>query len=77
MKWSKDYVQSKIIEIVPHQEFSKQSLPEALKDAAVELFLKDEGFHNGSYRAYVIMVALKELRKDGYLSFGSVNEDWA
>lgn len=76
MKWSYEYVWSKVDEIVPHAKVAKMSLPEALKDAAIALFMKEEGHHNGSYRAYVVSEALHELKHWGHLSFGTVNEDW-
>ena len=76
MKWSREYVWSKVLELTPYAKEASMNLPEALKSSAIELFLLDEGHHNGSYRAYVITEALKELRDVGHFTFGDVNEDW-
>lgn len=75
MKWSYEYVWSKVEEIVPHAKIAKMDLPEALKASAITLFLKGEGSRD-SYRAYVISEALHELKHWGHLSFATVNEDW-
>lgn len=76
MKWTQEYVWSKVEEIVPTARIAEMALPEALEDAAVNLFLLDEGMHNGSYRAYVVEVCIKELRSQGWLTFGEISEDW-
>lgn len=76
MKWTKDFVWEKIESVVPNIRLSGASMPEALKTAAVYLFILNEGYHSGSYRAYVIQSALKELQSFGFLTFGDVAEDW-
>ena len=76
MKWSYKYVWEKVESIVPGAKEWGYDLPEALKVCAVELFLSGEGSLTGSYRAYVIEQALLELRRVGWLEFGSVDEDW-
>lgn len=76
MKWTQEFVWEKIESIIPTARLSGASLPEALRDAAVNLFLVDEGYHNGSYRAYVIKTCIKELRAQGWLTFGGIDEDW-
>ncbi|MNV95804.1 hypothetical protein D3C71_1907400 [compost metagenome] len=76
MKWSHEYVWSKVEELVPNARLCGYDLPKAVEKAAVELFLLDEGMHNGSYRAYVIEECIKELRSKGWLDFGDVEVDW-
>lgn len=76
MKWSEDYVWSKIEQVVPNARLCGYALPEALKAAAIEFFLIDEGAHCGSWRAWVVEACIKELRETGSLSFGSVDVDW-
>ena len=76
MKWSRNFLLEKIDSLIPHRKAAKLGIPEALEKAAIELFLLDEGHHNGSYRAYVISSALVELRESGVLEFGTVCKDW-
>lgn len=76
MKWSREFVWSKVLELVPHAKISGMNLPEGLKQAAIELFLLDESRQIGSYRAYVIAEALLELRDVGNFTFGEVCMDW-
>lgn len=76
MKWTQDYVWSKVEQMVPNAQLAGMSLPEALKAAAVEFFLVDEGAHCGSYRAWVVEACLKELREQGFITFGTIDEDW-
>lgn len=76
MKWSNEYVWSKIVSILPNARHAGNDLPSALNQAAVELFLLNEGLHNGSYRAYVIEECIKEIRSKGWLDFGDVDKDW-
>lgn len=73
MKWSSKYVWSKVDEIIPHVKAAEtMDLPQALREAAVELFMKVE---NGTYRAYVISECLHELKHWGRLSFGTIEQD--
>lgn len=76
MKWTYDFVWTKVESLVPNARLCGYALPEALKQAAVELFLLDENHHNGSYRSYVVSDCIKELKTVGYLTQGSVEEDW-
>lgn len=76
MKWTEDYVWAKIDSIIPGAKSFGYAIPEALKSCAVELFLENEGRHNGSYRAYVIEKCILELKDTGFLTCGSVSEDW-
>lgn len=76
MRWTTDYVWSKIESLVPTARICGDSIPEALKWAAVELLILEENQLQGSWRAYVIAECLKELRQIGYLTEGSVAEDW-
>lgn len=76
MKWTTEYVWDKVESIIPVARICGYQLPEALKAAAVELFLMDEGLHNGSYRAYVISECILELKNTGFLTSGGVDEDW-
>lgn len=76
MKWKISYVWDKIESVIPNARSFGYEVPEALKAAAVELFLKDEGNHNGSYRAYVISTCILEIKSVGYLTQGDVDEDW-
>jgi len=76
MKWSREYVWSKVLELTPYAKEASMNLPEALKSSAIQLFLLDEGHHSGSYRAYVISEALKELHEVGHFTFGDISEDW-
>lgn len=77
MKWTQEYVWEKIESVVPNIRLSGAAMPEALKIAAVDLFLMNEGYHCGSYRSYVIETALKELYSEGFMTFGDKNEDWS
>lgn len=65
-----------MLELTPYAKEVNMNLPEALKSSVIELFLLDEGHHSGSYRAYVIAEAIKELRDVGHLTFGEMSEDW-
>ena len=67
---------NKVDSIIPGAKSFGYALPEALKACAVELFLLDEGHHNGSYRAYVVAACITELKEVGFLTEGSVKEDW-
>jgi hypothetical protein len=76
MKWKIDYVWTKIESVIPDARSFGYAIPEALKAAAIELFILDEGHHNGSFRAYVISTCLLELKAVGYLTEGTISEDW-
>lgn len=76
MKWTQEFVWEKIESVVPNIRLSGAEMPEALKMAAVNLFLLGEGQHSDSYRAYVIECALKELYNTGFMTFGDVDRDW-
>lgn len=76
MKWTYDYVWGKIESVIPDAKSFGYQIPEALKAAAVELFLKNEGKNTGSYRAYVIETCIIELKDVGYLTSGTVEVDW-
>lgn len=76
MKWKLDYVWDKVESVIPNARSFGYAIPEALKAAAIELFLVDEGHHNGSYRAYVIGACILELKSVGYLTEGTITEDW-
>lgn len=76
MKWKTEFVWSKVESVIPNARSFGYAIPEALKAAAVELFLSDEGHLNGSYRAYVIGACITELKTVGYLTEGTVEEDW-
>lgn len=79
MRWTSDYVWSKILQLVPYAKYANMALPEALKSAAVEAFLiNEESGSNGmhGWRDYVIATCIKELNADGFLSFGYIDEDW-
>lgn len=76
MKWTQEFVWEKIESVVPNIRLSGAAMPEALKMAAVDLFLLGEGRHSGSYRAYVIESALKELYSASFMTFGDVDRDW-
>lgn len=73
MKWTRDFVWSKVAGVAPHVVPAGLSLPEALKDAAINCFLRED---NLSYASLVVRVSLSELKEAGILTFGSVNEDW-
>lgn len=73
MKWSKDFVWSKIDIVAPTARMSGLSLPEALKAAAVNCFMYEDSL---SYSSLVVRVCLQELKEMGELSFGNVEEDW-
>lgn len=76
MKWKLDYVWDKVESVVPNARSFGYAIPEALKAAAVELFIIGEGHHNGSFRAYVICDCILELKSVGYLTEGNITEDW-
>lgn len=76
MKWTQEYVWDKIESIIPYARKCEYVLPQALKDAAVKLFLLSETEDSGSYRAYVIKVCLEELNEKGWLDCGEIDEDW-
>lgn len=76
MRWTTDYVWSKVESLVITGRISGVSLPEALKSAAVELLILEENQLQGSWRAFVIAECLKELRSVGYLTEGVVSCDW-
>lgn len=76
MKWTTEYVWAKVDSVIPGAKSFGYELPEALRAAAVELFLLGEGLHSGSYRGYVIEICIKELKSVGYLTSGTVDEDW-
>ena len=75
MKWTTEFVWAKIESIIPVARVCGYDIPEALKACAVELFLSNEG-HHGTYRAYVIAECIKELKTVGYLTAGTIDEDW-
>lgn len=76
MKWTTEFVWAKIESIIPVARVCGYEIPEALRACAVELFLSGETFRDGSYRAYVIAECIKELKTIGYLTTGTVDEDW-
>lgn len=73
MKWKTEYVWSKIESVIPVAKICGYGIPEALRAAAVELFLAGE---KDSYRGYVIAECIRELKTVGYLTAGNVEEDW-
>lgn len=77
MKWSSDYVWSKVEQTIPGARSFGYALPEALKAVAVEMFLNEQSTLVGHWNAYVVSECLKELKQVGYLTEGSVNEDWS
>lgn len=76
MKWKTEFVWEKIESVIPNARSFGYGIPEALKACAVELFLKDESPYAGSYRSYVIATCIAELKTVGYLTEGTVEEDW-
>ena len=68
MKCSKECLWAEIEGIVPHAKKSEMSLPAALKEAALNLFLLGE-HANDSYRAELVREAVIESRDNGFLEF--------
>lgn len=76
MKWSSEYVWAKIDKTIPGAKSFGYALPEALKATAVEMFINEQSTLAGNWDAYVVSECLKELKSAGYLSEGSICEDW-
>lgn len=79
MKFQFEYVRSKVLKYVPHFDYANMSMPEALKTAAVDIFMRENAYpkiHVPEYDKYVIHTALKELNEIGYLTYGTIDEDW-
>lgn len=80
MKFECNYVWSKVLKYCPHAHFASMSLPEALKTAAVDIFMRENAHpkvYVPEYDKYVIHTAIAELNETGYIEFGDVAEDWA
>ena len=79
MKFSCEFVWSKVLKQVPHAHQASMSLPEALKRAAVAVFMKENDYPKiqvPEYDKYVIHESIKELNEKGFLEFGEINQDW-
>lgn len=80
MKISSRALWEAIVKVHPNarvrRDFSNYALPEALKDACVELVLHAKEYDNATSFDYglathYIEEALKELRKEGFLTFAN------
>lgn len=76
MKWTIDYVWEKVESVIPNARSFGYVLPEALKAAAVEMFINEQSTIRGDWTAYVISECIKEIKCKGYLESGSISEDW-
>lgn len=80
MKFENKYVWSKVNKYSQHAQFANMTLPEALKSAAVDIFMRENAYPRMNvpeYDKYVIHTAIAELNEKGYIEFGDVTEDWA
>jgi len=81
MKYTQDLVWSSIFELCPHFKVMKDiglhpNLPSALRDTAVQCFLKKEGEEfktnwNKVKAQHVVFVALTELTESAFMTFGN------
>lgn len=79
MKFKCNYVWSKVLKYCAHAHFANMDLPEALKNAAIDIFMRENAYpkvYVPEYDKYVIHTAIAELNETGYLEFGHVCEDW-
>lgn len=87
MKYSQELVWQAVYEFVPEFKEAKENhvninLPQALKIAAVEIFLEigNNGISclgmNRSYAAHIVQDALKELNAGGIMTFGTNTKYW-
>jgi hypothetical protein len=88
MQFSRELTWKAVEVVLPHLKTLKENnisvnLTDALKDAAVELFIA----HNNStdtrggtdwkYSEFIISRALLELKENGWLTFGDQEQFWA
>lgn len=87
MKFSRELTWKAVETVLPHLKALKENniavnLTDALKDAAVELFIAKNnsedtrGGMDWSYAEYIVCKALVELKEKGWLTFGEQEEFW-